>query len=172
MELAEFVKATRDKKNLSLKEVEKRSGGRISGGYVNLIENGQVVTAAVSVEKLKALAKGLGIAEDDLFRIARGMTVGPTKFEIFAEAFDAHDLTESEWQYLSLYFKDQIDRFRADKVDYRKMIEQQQTEPPKAKLAPVVARIDPGIRQPSRTINDDEIAEAKDRTTPRKKKAR
>lgn len=67
--LGEFIKKTRSAKNLSVEAVRERSGGKISGSYVNKIENEDV---NVTPPKLKALAKGLGVTEAEIFAIARG----------------------------------------------------------------------------------------------------
>jgi len=58
---------------LSTPEVERQSGGRITDAYVSRIENGYVKN--VSPEKLQALAKGLGVLEDEIFAVARGKSV-------------------------------------------------------------------------------------------------
>ncbi len=68
--LADFVRRVRDEKNLSLTDVERQSGGLITNGYVSRIENGFVLNP--SPKKLQALAKGLGISEDQIFAAARG----------------------------------------------------------------------------------------------------
>ena len=71
--LADFVRRVRSEKGLSTPEVERQSGGRITDAYVSRIENGYVKN--VSPEKLQALAKGLGIPEDEIFAVARGKSV-------------------------------------------------------------------------------------------------
>jgi transcriptional regulator with XRE-family HTH domain len=69
--LAEFVKRVREKvKRLSLNEVVAKSGGLVSNAYVSKIENGLILTPSVS--KLKGLAKGLGITEEELISVAQG----------------------------------------------------------------------------------------------------
>jgi transcriptional regulator with XRE-family HTH domain len=76
--LAEFVKRVRLSKGLTLPDVERQSGGQITNGYVSRIENGQSLNP--SVDKLKALAKGLRIKESELFDVAQGKvkTVKPS----------------------------------------------------------------------------------------------
>lgn len=54
-------------------DVSRQSGGQISDGYVSRIENGVILN--VTPKKLAALARGLHIAEDTLFAIARGRKV-------------------------------------------------------------------------------------------------
>jgi transcriptional regulator with XRE-family HTH domain len=71
--LADYVRRVRSEKNLSTPDVERQSGGRITDAYVSRIENGYVKN--VSPEKLQALAKGLGVPEDEIFAVARGKSV-------------------------------------------------------------------------------------------------
>ncbi len=68
--LSDFVRRIRGEKNLSLLSVKRRSGGQIAGSYVSRIENGY--TLNVTPKKLRALAKGLGVSEDEIFAMARG----------------------------------------------------------------------------------------------------
>jgi transcriptional regulator with XRE-family HTH domain len=73
--LSDFVRRIRAEKGLSTLDVERNSSNRITDGYVSQIENGYVRN--VSPEKLQALAKGLGVSEDEIFAVARGAkTVG------------------------------------------------------------------------------------------------
>lgn len=75
--LGDFVRRVRTGKGLSTTDVEtaSRHGGfkGISDAYVTQIENGHVTN--VSPEKLRALAKGLDINEDEIFAIARGKQI-------------------------------------------------------------------------------------------------
>lgn len=75
--LAEYVTRVRAESGLSLKEVEHRSGGRISSGYVSQIENSFALNP--STKKLRALAAVLRVSEDEMFAAARG-TVEPEGF--------------------------------------------------------------------------------------------
>ncbi|MET0646406.1 MAG: helix-turn-helix domain-containing protein [Pyrinomonadaceae bacterium] len=69
--LAEYVRRVRVQvRDFSLSEVERNSGGGIDGSYVSRIENGLVKN--VTPEKLKALAKGLEVSEEEIFAVARG----------------------------------------------------------------------------------------------------
>lgn len=72
--LADYVRRKRTEAGLSTTDVQDRSrkGNRkgISDSYVTRIENGYVTN--VSPNKLKALAFGLGVDEDEIFAIARG----------------------------------------------------------------------------------------------------
>ena len=68
--LADYVRRIRNEKNLSLAQVSSRSHGRIGKTHINRIENGTVVR--VSLMKLRALALGLDVPEDDLVAVAQG----------------------------------------------------------------------------------------------------
>ncbi len=70
-DLADYVRRARGDR--SLQEIEdnsRKSGTGISRGYVSQIENRYIIS--VTTGKLKALAKGLGVAEDEIFAVARG----------------------------------------------------------------------------------------------------
>jgi transcriptional regulator with XRE-family HTH domain len=71
-DLADFMRRMRSEAGLSIRQVAKRSGGGISHGYVNQIENRSVLGSSVSPARLIAIARGLGISEDALFAVARG----------------------------------------------------------------------------------------------------
>lgn len=77
--LADYVRRIRLEKDLSLLDVYRQSGRRIAGSYVSRIENG--LAKNPSPEKLVALAKGLGVSEDELFAIARGKSLTDEEFE-------------------------------------------------------------------------------------------
>ena len=79
--LATYVRQKMDEKNLSTYEVERRSGGDITHGSVWNILNQRVTD--VKARTLRALAKGLGVSEDELFAVARGKSLNGT------EAFDS-----------------------------------------------------------------------------------
>ena len=69
--LGEYVKRILQEKQLTMTDVEQRSERRIADAYVSNIVKG--IAANPSVDKLKALAVGLGEAEDDVFKVARGL---------------------------------------------------------------------------------------------------
>lgn len=71
-DLADYVRRIINEKELTLRQVEERSGGAITHGYVSKILSRAVTN--LSVDKLKALAKGLGIPEEELFAVVRGKT--------------------------------------------------------------------------------------------------
>lgn len=78
--LAEYVQRVRNEKSLSLMDVSRRSGGLIANAHISRIENGLVKSAGV--EKLRALAKGLGVSEEEIFAVARGkVTSGDLAFD-------------------------------------------------------------------------------------------
>jgi transcriptional regulator with XRE-family HTH domain len=62
-------------KGLTQKDVQRMSGGRITDGYVASITIGRA--SNLSVEKLQALAAGLGVEADDLFHVACGVPDEP-----------------------------------------------------------------------------------------------
>jgi transcriptional regulator with XRE-family HTH domain len=68
--LDQYVRRVIKEKGLSLSDVERRSGGTISDSYVCGIINGNV--GSLTIAKLKALAQGLGVPEDEVFAVARG----------------------------------------------------------------------------------------------------
>lgn len=68
--LAEYVRQKMNEQNLSTYDVERRSGGQITHGSVWNILNQRVKDVKAST--LRALAKGLGITEEQIFAIARG----------------------------------------------------------------------------------------------------
>ncbi len=68
--LADFVRRVRQEQSLSLVEVERRSGHSIGRTHINRIENGEQTNP--SPRKLQALARGLGVTEEELFAHARG----------------------------------------------------------------------------------------------------
>src|SRR5258705_7877721 len=71
--LAEYVRRVRDEKNLSLTDVERQSarhGEKIAGSYVSRIENGHNKNPGPG--KLKALARGLEVPEEELTAVAFG----------------------------------------------------------------------------------------------------
>jgi transcriptional regulator with XRE-family HTH domain len=69
--LGQYVKRILDEKQLTMTDVEERSENGIADAYVANIVKG--VAKNPSVDKLKALAVGLGEPEDDVFKVARGL---------------------------------------------------------------------------------------------------
>jgi transcriptional regulator with XRE-family HTH domain len=69
--LARYVTRIIKEKELTHQEVRRLARGKITDGYVRGIMTGKATN--VSVDKLKALACGLGVSEDEIFRVARGV---------------------------------------------------------------------------------------------------
>jgi transcriptional regulator with XRE-family HTH domain len=57
--LADYVQRAMKQKQLKLRDVERRAGGKITNGYISGIINSRIKN--VSMDKLKALAKGLDV---------------------------------------------------------------------------------------------------------------
>ena len=66
--LSDFVRRAIKQKQLKLRDVERRAGGEITNGYVSGIINNRIKN--VSIEKLKALARGLEVDVRELFEAA------------------------------------------------------------------------------------------------------
>jgi len=69
--LSEYVARVMEEKDLTPAEVGRLSGRKITSAYVRGIADGRWSNPSIS--KLKALARGLDVDEDTLFRIARGL---------------------------------------------------------------------------------------------------
>lgn len=82
-DLADYLRRVRNEKGLSQRDVEIKSGNRISKGYIGQIENREVLGHSVTPQKLQALAIGLGVSEDEIFAVARGKSLAAP------EAFDS-----------------------------------------------------------------------------------
>jgi transcriptional regulator with XRE-family HTH domain len=82
--LADYVRRIRLEKHLSLNDVVRQSDNQIANSHVSRIENG--LTTNITTEKLRSLAKGLGVPEDEIFSVARGKQSEPmTRERFFAE---------------------------------------------------------------------------------------
>lgn len=68
--LSDFVRRMMHEQGLTFRQVEARAKGAITGGYVNDIVKEK--TTNPSIEKLRALAKGLNRSEDEVVWVARG----------------------------------------------------------------------------------------------------
>lgn len=71
--LADYVRRVREEKELSLNQVRVRSGYQIANSYISRIENGEVTN--VGLDKLRSLAKGLNVSEEEIFAVARGKSL-------------------------------------------------------------------------------------------------
>lgn len=69
-DLGEYVKRVMKLKGLTQKDVQRLSGGKITDGYVASIAIGRASNP--SVDKVKALADGLGVDVNELFHVACG----------------------------------------------------------------------------------------------------
>lgn len=85
--LAEFVQRVRAEKRFSLSDVRRNSGLQIANSYISRIENGEVTN--VTPEKLRALAKGLQVSENQIFAVARGIALEPMSPHDFHSALEA-----------------------------------------------------------------------------------
>jgi transcriptional regulator with XRE-family HTH domain len=68
--LSEYVARIMRQKNLKQKGVVLRTGGKIAGGYLSDIINGRVTN--LSMDKFKALARGLDVSVVEIFAVACG----------------------------------------------------------------------------------------------------
>lgn len=101
--LAEFVSRVRQERRLSLNDVVRQSGNQIANSHVSRIENG--LTTNVTTEKLRALAKGLGVSEEEIFTVARGGKLITSDDladdeQVAALFYDYKDLTDEDKQEL------------------------------------------------------------------------
>jgi transcriptional regulator with XRE-family HTH domain len=69
-DLSEYVKRVMKLKGLTQKDVQRMSGWKITDGYVASITTARA--SNLSVDKLLALADGLGVDYDELFHVASG----------------------------------------------------------------------------------------------------
>jgi|SRR6185369_6475960 len=84
--LAQYVTRVIKEKDLTHDEVKHLSSGRITDGYVRGIITGKATN--LSVDKLRALALGLGVSEDEIFRVARGLPPVPEGKELDTVSYD------------------------------------------------------------------------------------
>jgi len=80
-ELITLINRVMQQKGLSVLQIQKRSGGKIKDSFIFDILKGK--TKTLSVEKVHALAEGLGVSALDVFKAASGEGV---KFE-YSEAW-------------------------------------------------------------------------------------
>lgn len=83
---ADYVREVIKIKGLKLREVESRSGGEITHGYVSKIVSNSV--RSLTTEKLCALARGLGVSPVHLFCMATGaeqdVSTGPQELALMS----------------------------------------------------------------------------------------
>jgi len=95
--LAEYVRNALAAKNLNYREVARRSGGLISHATVGDVVNNP--GRRFSLETLRALAKGLGVPEDELLVVAAGRPLDDPSIEdafFNALGYDFGRLTEED----------------------------------------------------------------------------
>src|ERR1044071_1375520 len=136
--LAEFVRRVRNEKRLSLNDVQRQSGNKIANSYVSRIENGIVTN--VTPEKLKALAKGLQVSEEEIFAVVRGKSPADNpnfKKWKFAALFDeAEQLTPEQMAKFEILME------MARREVQRMLREQAEAvPPPKPKRMPKITRV-------------------------------
>lgn len=68
--LSDYVERVMRQKNLSVRDVKERAGGKIAASYISRIINGKVKN--LSVDKIVILAKGLDANVHELFAVASG----------------------------------------------------------------------------------------------------
>ena len=68
--LGEYVKRMTRQKGISLRELERRSEGRVSGSHLSKIIKG--ISVNVTVETILGLARGLEVDPHEIFSIASG----------------------------------------------------------------------------------------------------
>ena len=65
-----YIREVMYRKNLKAIDIESRSGGQIKDSYISDILNGK--TKSISVDKVNALAQGLGVNSFEVFQAASG----------------------------------------------------------------------------------------------------
>lgn len=97
--LSKYVARIMRQNGLSARDVERRSGNGITDAYVTHIVKGSAEN--LSIVKAQALAVGLGVDEDELFRIARGVAAKP-KGATVNEPVSAPEITKAVQLLLTL----------------------------------------------------------------------
>lgn len=67
MKVSEFLKITREAKRMTLRDLEERTGGRVSNAYISQIETGKVDTPGI--EPLYHLALALDLSPYGLIEL-------------------------------------------------------------------------------------------------------
>ena len=84
--LSVYVKRVMEEKHLTAKEVERRSGGEIGDSHVINVANG--TTSNLTIDKMKALATGLGVDPVELFRVAIAAELDAVTLPLVARVFE------------------------------------------------------------------------------------
>lgn len=113
--LSDYIRRIMHQSDLTFRDVEKRSAGGITAGYVSDIVRKK--TKNPSVAKLKGLAKGLGRDESEVIAVARGEALEDgigfrvSRFAEIANRFD--QLSEEDKKELGIVlemFSREVDR--------------------------------------------------------------
>lgn len=123
IDLPTFIKQIMAAKGLSYRDIEARSGGTISYGYVNSLVHGTCKNP--TVEKISALAKGLGVPEDTLTKLVKGLPLedkDDPAFFVVEEAIreSGIKLTKEEKKKVVGIMKDHLRSFVKNAVDMAK----------------------------------------------------
>lgn len=73
-DLSRYVRRKLQQKKLTLREVERQAGGEITNSYISKILNGSVTN--LTVDKIAALARGLGADGREIFDVVYGESEG------------------------------------------------------------------------------------------------
>ena len=87
--LGEYVRRVIKDKDLKLRDVERRSGGQITNGYISGIINGKITN--LSIDKLKALASGLEVDAHEIFAAA----IGEPRRRV--SEFSSANVSDAQW---------------------------------------------------------------------------
>ena len=91
--MSEYVSRVLEEKNLRPVDVARKSGGGIGDSHVTNIANG--TTQNVSIERLKALATGLGVDPVELFKVASGIELTEVNLALLSRVFEKLSSSES-----------------------------------------------------------------------------
>jgi Helix-turn-helix. len=84
--LSEYVSRVMEEKSLRPVDVARKSGGGIGDSHVTNIANG--TTQNVSIERLAALATGLGVDPVELFKVATGVELTEVNLALLSRVFE------------------------------------------------------------------------------------
>jgi transcriptional regulator with XRE-family HTH domain len=88
--LESYVRRVMKEKKLKPGDVQRQSKGGVSDSYIGNILAGQ--SSNLTVDKLKALALGLGVDEDEIFDVARGKVRQVSEEALDRESFALQEL--------------------------------------------------------------------------------
>jgi transcriptional regulator with XRE-family HTH domain len=129
--LSDYVREVIEQKNLSGGKIEKRTRKAITASYINDIKNGASVNP--SVKKLQELARGLGVSEDEIFRVARGLPIEEVDNPVEAELLTKFNyLTPHRQQeilkLIDFYYSADLDADEAEIVEDYETMEEPEAE--------------------------------------------